>query len=123
MGWSATALSEGQSVDEVSPGAPSFVNVSQVDNHNWELGIQLPLQDSDGTSLTGLTMLKVATLPMTEGANPFIGLSIDEIANLPGVVVNEVGLTPSDAGTVATINVPIMNLGGFQAFAAAVSDA
>lgn len=122
MGYSTVATADSQSVDEVSPGAPTFVSVTQTDNHSWEASVQLPVQDADNSELTGLTKLTVVTLPMVGGANPFVGLSMVEILALPGIVVQDVALSPTDAGTVKVVSVPLVNLGGFQAFAAAVTD-
>jgi hypothetical protein len=122
MGYSAVATADLQSVDAVSPGAPAFLSVIQADNANWAVSIQLPLQDADGSALTGLTRLSVSSLPMMDGVNPFLGLSMEECMALPGVVTQDVPLTVGDAGTTKDLVVPVMNLGGFQAFAAAVSD-
>ena len=122
MSFSAVTVTEGQSVDAVAPGAPAFVRVDQLDNRTWELGIQLPLTDSDGSELTGLTKLVVGTATMAKGENPFTGLSIEEIVSLPGVVTREMALSPSNAGDTVSVQTPLLNLGGFQAFAAAVSD-
>lgn len=121
MGFSAVTFADGQSTDVVSPGTPSFVLVAQVDNKKWNCDIQLPVQDADGSDLTGLTKLVVATAVMTDGVNPFVGLSMDEIL-ASGVSFSETALTPADAGTVKSVEVGLQNLGGFQAFAAAVSD-
>lgn len=122
MGYSAVAVTDGQSIDEVAPGAPGFLSVNQIDNHSWEATVQLPNRDADDSDLTGLTKLTVATLPMTGGENPFTGLSMPEILALPGVNSQDVALTPDDAGQTKTVTMPLVNLGGFQAFAAAVSD-
>ena len=122
MGYSAVVVTDGQSVDVVSPGAPAFVGVVQGSNREWTVDVQLPLVDADGSELTGLAGLALATLPMAEGINPFTGLSMAEIRALPGVLVQDVALTVGDAGGLKSIAVPVMNLGGWQAFAAAVTD-
>lgn len=122
MGYSAVATTDLQSVDAVSPGAPAFLAVTQMDNSNWAVSVQIPLQDADGSPLTGLTKLSLSTLPMTEGINPFLGLSMEECMALPGAITQDVALTPGDAGTSKDLVVPVVNLGGFQAFATACTD-
>jgi len=120
--YGPVSVAEQQAIDTVAPAAPAFVGINQQGDEAWAIDIQLPTLDSDQTPLTGLTKLTVVTLTMVEGSNPFVGLSMDEIKGLPGVVVQDVTLTPEDAGTVKTVNLPVLNLGGFQAFAAACAD-
>lgn len=108
-------------MDEVAPGAPTFVSVQQTGNKQWAASVQLPLVDADGSELTGLSKLTVASTVMVNGENPFIGKSMDEII-ASGAQVQHVDLTPGDAGTIKDVTIPLVNLGGFQAFAAAVTD-
>lgn len=122
MGYSAVTLFDLQTFDVVSPAAPSVVTAVQRDNNNVDLSLLLPLVDADGSELTGLTKLTVATAAVVDAVNPFEGLSMPEILALGGVIFTDVTLTPSDAGTQKDVTLPVVNRGGFQTFAAAVSD-
>lgn len=108
--------------DMVSPGMPVFVSGSQVDNSNISLVLAMPTMDSNGTNLTGLAKVTVVTAVMVGGVNPFTNLSMTELLALPSVTKVHVTLTPDDAGLQKTVLVPVVNLGGQQAFAAACSD-
>ena len=108
--------------DVVAPGMPVFVSGVQVDNLNVSLVLAMPVMDANGANLTGLAKLTVATAVMTGGVNPFTGLSMTQIVALPGVTKVNVTLTPDDAGQQKTVVLPVVNLGGQQAFAAACSD-
>ena len=122
MSYSLVMVTQSQSVDVVAPSAPGFVSVTQVSNALWKVGIQLPLTDADGSALTGLVKLTLATLPMLEGANPFTDMDMPSIINIPNVLIVELSLVEADAGQVKEIEVPVLNLGSWQAFACAVSD-
>lgn len=120
--WSAVALTSVVTTDVMAPGAPSFAGVRQISNSQIEATVNLPTLDSDGSELSGLSKLVVATAPFVEGINPFEGLSMPEILALPGVVTAEVVLTDEDAGQQKPVVLPITNLGGNQAVAAACND-
>ena len=122
MGYSAVALFDAQTSDIVSPAAPVWVSVSQTNNKTVSATILLPLGDADGSELTGLAKLTVATAAKVDGVNPFEGKSMDEILADLSVTFVDVTVSPTDAGTQISTDLPIVNLGGFQAFAAAVSD-
>lgn len=123
MGFGPVALSSISTSDEVAPGMPSFVEVTQLSNTDIQCVVTIPTTDSDGSELSGLTKLVVATATMTEGVNPFELLTMDEILALPGVTMNEETLDPEvDPGQQKTVILPVVNLGGFQALAAACSD-
>lgn len=122
MPYGPVNLSEFQTSDGVAPGAPTFVNVSQLDNNLIRATVALPTTDSNGDNLSGLAKLTVATAPKPGATNPFEGLSMDQILALPGVVKSHVSLTEADAGTQKNVDLSVVNLGGFQALAAAVSD-
>lgn len=122
MAYGPVSISEFGTTDVVAPGAPSFITIAQLSNSLVHCVVALPTLDSDGSELTGLVKLTVATLPMSEGINPFEGLSMPEILALTGVVTAEVELVPGDAGTQKEFDIAIVNLGGFQAFAAACAD-
>ena len=125
MGYSAVALGTNQSVDAVSPSAPTIVSITQTNNTNWDFVATLPTTDDPGpgTPLSGMTRLTVASLAMADGVNPFEGLSMDQILAMNSPDVRHVSVTPEMAGLNVTVNVPVLNLGGFQAFACAVTDA
>ena len=122
MAYSAVAVTDAQMIDSVAPGAPSFLHLDQISNTQIEVEVQLPLQDANGEALSGLKLLVIATTPMTAGENPFSGRSMDEILAMAGVSSFEAQLTTSDAGSSKRMTLPVLNLGGFQAFAAAVAD-
>lgn len=112
-----------QTQDLVAPGMPIFTNIEQTSNTVVKVGVALPSMDADGGNLSGLTKLTVATIAMADPAtNPFAGKSMVEILALAGVSKVNVTVTASDAGQEKSIDVPVINLGGFQAFAAACSD-
>jgi len=112
MSYGPVTISEFATSDVVAPGAPTFVLVEQA----------VPTTDATGGPLTGLTTLTVATATMSEGINPFEGLSMSEILALPGAASVDVELTEADAGTQKVVTLPVVNLGGFQALAAACKD-
>ena len=108
--------------DVVAPGAPTFISTQQINNQLVRAVLAIPTVDSDGSNLTGLTKLTVATAVMAGATNPFTGMSMAEILALPGVVSIDVALQASDAGAQKTVELPVVNLGGQQAFAAAAAD-
>ena len=120
--YGPVTISEFATTDVVAPGAPTFVLVEQIDNQNIEATIAIPTTDATGGPLTGLTYLTVATATMSEGVNPFEGLSMPEILALPGAASIDIELTEADAGTQKVVTLPVVNLGGFQALAAACKD-
>lgn len=122
MPWSPVTLGDSPMADVVAPGAPAFLSFNQLDNKFVEANLILPAVDSDGTELTGLTVLAIATAPQLDGVNPFGGLGWLEVTALPGAVVVSTPVTPGDAGATKTIKLPVVALGGVQAFAAACSD-
>jgi len=122
MPYGPVNLSEFQTSDGVAPGAPVFVNVVQVDNNFVRVTVALPTVDSNGDNLSGLTKLTVATLAKSGPTNPFAGLDMNQILGLAGVVKVDVAVTAADAGTQKDVDLPVVNLGGFQALAAAAAD-
>ena len=122
MSYGPVSYSEFATSDIVAPGAPTFIAVSQTNNLTIKATVAIPTQDATGGPLTGLSELTVATMPMSGGQNPFIGLSMDEILALPGISIVTVALVEAEAGTQVEVILPVVNLGGFQAIAAACSD-
>jgi len=122
MPYGPVTVSEFATTDVVAPGAPIFVLVEQLDNDTMRATLSIPTTDATGGPLTGLTKLTVTTATMSAGANPFDGLSMSEILALPGAASVDVDLTEADAGTQKEVVLPVVNLGGFQALAAACSD-
>ena len=122
MGFSAVALADAVSVDAVSPGAPTFSNITQFNNNVWHVDVLLPSLDADGSALTGLTKLYLVTQIAVDGVNPFVGLSPAEILAYPGAVTYTSDLTEEMAGTVTPLEVSVLNTGGAQSFACFVSD-
>ena len=121
MPYGPISVYDFQTADVVAPGAPVIVSANQIDNNIVRLTIACPTMDSNGSNLTGLSKLTVVSLPMTV-SNPFESLSMTEALALPGVQSVDVALTPDDAGQQKTVDVAVMNLGGFQAFGAACAD-
>ncbi|HPP22088.1 MAG TPA: hypothetical protein PK235_14810 [Phycisphaerae bacterium] len=76
----------------------------------------------DCPGLSGLKKLTVVTIAMSGGNNPFQGLSMPEALALAGVLNIDVTLSEGDAGQQKVIDIPVVNLGGAQAFAAACAD-
>jgi len=111
-----------QTSDMVAPGLPIFIALNQESNQIIKATIAMPTTDANGDNLTGLTKLTVATLAQVGGDNPFDGLSMAEILALQGVQVQNITLKDEDAGTEKQVDMPIVNLGGMQAFAAACAD-
>lgn len=108
--------------DMVAPGLVAFVASQQIDNQIIRLTLAMPSVDANGANLTGLTKLTVVTAAMTGGVNPFDGLSMSECLAVAGSTSLDVTLTEADAGQEKQVDVPVMNLGGMQAFAAACAD-
>lgn len=121
MAYGPVSISGFATADVVAPGAPTIVFVEQVDNTTLAVTVAVPVADATGGDLSGLTTLTLATASMSDGLNPFEGLSMPEILALGAVSVN-VELTPEDAGTQKVVSLAIVNLGGFQALAAACND-
>ena len=107
--------------DIVAPGAPTFISIQQISNQTVSVVLAIPAIDSDGSNLTGLTKITIVTVAMS-GEHPFEGKSMSEVLAVPGVVSIDVSLQESDAGTQKTVEMPVVNLGGQQAFAAACAD-
>lgn len=122
MSYGPVSLSELATTDIVAPSAPTFVTIGQIDNLTIRALVAIPTTDATGGALTGLAKLTVATMVMSGGQSPFVGLSMDEILALPGVNVVHVDLVEAEAGTQIEVVLPIVNLGGFQSLAAACSD-
>ena len=119
--YGPVALGYLQTTDLIAPGMPVFVAAAQIDNATIRLTIAIPTMDANGANLSGLKLLTIATMPMSGGNNPFEGKSMTEILAM-GTAKFDVTLTPEDAGLQKTVDVPVVNLGGVQAFAAACSD-
>jgi hypothetical protein len=123
MGYGPVAYLVMSSLDLVAPNAPAFTNCYQLDNSIYRLKLRLPVVDATGTALTGLTRLTIVSLAMTdEYSNPFEDLNMLDCLALPKVQKIDVAISPADAGTEKEVDVAIINLGGFQAFAAACAD-
>jgi hypothetical protein len=109
--------------DSVAPDAPAIVSALQKSNSQIDVTVSLPSADADGSQLSGLKRVDIATAPVgSEGANPFEGKAWPEIAAMDGVVLAGLDITPEAAGTQVKITIPVLNLGGSQAIAAACSD-
>jgi len=122
MSYGLATISEFATTDVVAPGAPTFVLMEQIDNDTMRATVSIPTTDATGGPLTGLARLTVATATMSAGANPFDGLSMPEILAFAGAASVDVELTEADAGTQKEVILPIVNLGGFHALAAACND-
>jgi len=122
MGYGLVALAEVQTTDLVSPGLPAFSALNQVSNTVVNCTVTLPTLDANGDNLSGLTKLTVVTLPKTGATSPFEGLSMNQCIVLSGAVKVDVVVTMSDAGVQKSVDIPVVNLGGFQSFAAACAD-
>jgi hypothetical protein len=123
MGFSSVALYDVQTVDSVAPGVPTITSVIQSSNKTIQVAVTLPILDADGSELSGMTRLVVATAIEVDGLSPFASLSMQDILALPGVVSVEVAVSAADAGAQKLVELPVLNLGGYQEIAAAVSDA
>jgi len=127
MGFGPVTFATAQSVDEVAPGAPAFNSVVQPEgqDENYTCSLTLPVTDSDGTPLTGLTRLAVFTTIKEGDVNPYEGLSMDQIIALNngqnGVIV-ELDPEVNTPGSTIDVTLPIILLGSTQQFAAACSD-
>ncbi len=122
MPYGPTVIAELVTTDMVAPSMPTFVLIEQTDNVTMRAVCSIPTSDVGGGALTGITKLTVATAPMSGGVNPFDGLSMEEILALPEAASVDVALVEADAGTQKEVTLPVVNLGGYQAFAAACSD-
>lgn len=122
MTYGPVSLGELITADVVAPGMPGFLSVKQSGNNTIKLLITIPSADSDNSPLTGLAKLTVVTAMMLDGINPFVSLSMPEILALSGIALQDVTLSPDSAGTQVEVEMPIVNLGGTQAFAAACCD-
>lgn len=128
MGFGPVAFATAQSVDEVAPGSPIFTSVFQLPGQDdvYTCTLNLPLTDSDGTPLTGLTQLAVFTTVKEGDTNPYEGLSMEQIIALNngqnGVIVTLDPLV-NVPGSEIVVELPIVLLGSTQQFAAACSDA
>lgn len=127
MGYGPVTFAEAQSVDDSAPGAPAFVSIEQPQGQNDTFAclVRLPELDADGSELTGLTKLAVATATRTDDLNPFEGKSMEEILALgpdaPSVVV-ELDPATNPPGSEVAVSLPVTQLGSNQQFAAACSD-
>ncbi|MGI0023169.1 MAG: hypothetical protein ACRD9Q_09950 [Nitrososphaeraceae archaeon] len=124
MGFGPVSFATGQSIDEVAPGAPVFVSVTQIGNVSWDCVVRLPETDSDGSPLTGLIKLAVATAPRIDDTNPFEGQSMDTILATPNVPSDIVDLDAEShvPGSEVDVTLPVTKLGDAQQFAASCSD-
>lgn len=123
MGFGTVSVTSLATLDAVAPGAPTFVSLVQSSNSTIDVTLSMPTADADGTPLTGLAKLTVATLAGDpSGFNPFEGLSMDQILTITGIQAVNVVLTPADAGTQKGVQMSVTNLGGTQWFAAACAD-
>ena len=122
MSYGPVSLSNVTTSDLVAPGMPVFVALNQTGNSIIKATVAIPVMDSDGSNLTGLTKLTIVTAVMTGGVNPFESKGMAEILAMSGVQKVDVTLVPADAGQEKTVDVAVMNLGGVQAFAAACAD-
>ena len=122
MSYGPMSINSLATADMVSPGMPIFIAANQIDNNIITLTIALPTMDADGSNLSGLAKLIIVSLPMTGGVNPFENMGMNEALALPGVQQIVVAVDVAEAGTEKQVNVPVMNLGGTQAFGAACGD-
>lgn len=104
--------------DVSAPGSPLFGTFTQISNTTGEVDIQLPGADADGSTLTGLKHLSLA---IVAGVDPLAGQSPDQIIG-SGALIIVTPLTDSDAGTVKTLPVTVLNAGEPQTFYAWCDD-
>ena len=69
--------------DVQPPGAPAITGLHQINNRYWRLTIGHPSTYADGWPLTRLVGYSVVTM-LSEGANPFDGLTFAQAAALDG---------------------------------------
>lgn len=108
--------------DSVPPDAPAIVAVAQTSNSQINVDLLLPNNDADGSQLSGLKRVDVATAPVIDGVNPFDGKTWPQIAAMDGVALVGLDITSEQAGQQVTVIIPVLNLGGSQVIAAACSD-
>lgn len=124
MAYGPLALSTLTPQDIVPPGSPSLT-VIQESNTKIRVDVELPTQDSDGTSLSGLYMLSIGLrLRNSDGTNPFSGSTGEQIAAIAanGGSHKFVDLAPEDAGTTKSLLFDIIELEKEHVFAASVDD-
>lgn len=119
MSYGSIALTQ-FATSAVAPGAPTFDSIEQIEKKHVRVTVGIPSKNADGGPLVGLTRLTVVTIAMTGNTNPLEGLSVSEMKSL-GVSI-DIDLVDGDAGTRKVIELPIVNLGGFQGFAAVCTD-
>jgi hypothetical protein len=108
--------------DSVAPDAPAIVAALQKSNSQIDVTVSLPSADADGSQLSGLKRVDIATAPVVDGVNPFEGKAWPEIAAMEGVAMVGLDITAEQAGQQVTVTIPVLNLGGSQAIAVACSD-
>lgn len=116
MGFGPVVAFDEDTTDVVAPGAPAFQGFAQVSNVAGKVSLQLPSLDSDGSPLTGLTHLSVAT-----ASESLAGKSVEEIAAVAGVVLSTIPVSDSEAGALKDVDVPVIRAGQRQ-FGAAWCD-
>lgn len=121
MSFGPVNLGSFATTDIVAPGMPIVNSYSQVGNSTMLFNITLPLADSDGTQLTGLSGLTLAIAPMDGDFHPFESLNMEQILSLNPVNV-QLTVTPDMAGSVVELEIPIPNLGAFHGYAVACND-
>ena len=122
MAYGPTTGSSLVIADVVAPGAPQWVSEVQKNDVLVTVEILIPATDSDGSPMTGLTKLTVATIAIVD-VDPFIELSMEAALALPGVQFVDYPLTPAEAGATVKLDVPVVApFGTAQSFIAACSD-
>lgn len=122
MGFGPVARAVASASDVVAPGLCKITGITQAGKNEFAVSVELPTLDADDTELSGLTGLTIAIVDIVDGNDPSLGLGMTDILALPGVKFVDVALTPADAGTFKTVQVPIVDLHGDQSITAACKD-
>ena len=123
MGYGPVTFAELGTIDITEPGAPTFSSVAQITNDLIEAAVILPNADSDGSPLTGLTKLAIASLPIPDDQNPLAGLSMEDILAIPDVWTRTIQVSPPNTPeATTTFAVPVLRRGSRQVIAVACSD-
>jgi hypothetical protein len=110
--------------DITAPATPIDLVMYSHSKTEFALDFTVPNEDSDGTTLTGLTSARVVTaVENPDGSDPFAGLlSIAQAEAVPNSQIINMPLTPADAGQLKTITFPVLDINKRQYAVLAVSD-
>jgi hypothetical protein len=122
MSWSPVTVVSQMVQDLSAPGAPQFHLIEQVNNNEFAAVVVLPTADANGSGLSGLAHLRVASASRSDGSNPFEGIGPDLWPQVSGVQIVNVIITPEDAGDTRVLPFAAGPAGSEQWFAAACND-